>query len=1617
MTKIFSKENLGNFLSSLNQLGKITFLTDKFIAESSSECLLCLLDFIALVLKHKNLGDENNRILYKALLLLMCHQTYENVRSASINFYTDYSKSHKQILNDVFREYRDLYQNIPLEESDKINLRAVVKCCLSLINFEADPNDPNVTKLVFDVLHMCHMPIIYQFNSEMFILFLIKHFKQSKVIDAFVEKNFTSFLNLITNSNLDVAVKLNIVKTLVKLNAHRFINSLVNYCYVNLNQELVQLKSISETEYQIYITPEGSLYDKSVVLAAIDTPAEKNVKRESKLYSYKEQIAELEFRKELEAKSKDAKQELDLNKLSKKQREIYKQQLNSEELVRNRLRSLDQKVQFITDILVSMIETNSLVASLYFNEVVFLYVNLFSSILCSEKALGFFLQISRKMMISDSTSQEYEYSKFVDTLSHTLTKLYKTNERPNEGLCALIGRLVGYVHKRVCPNTIIYDEKLIRLANQNRLTGPAFSYAFLLFRYILLQCSDEMESYDDIVEKCLQIISEHTLIRSNGSTDLDSLKNPQYFPIKLMLETLVKFMEKKNMNNENLAATTLLNVVACVNGDAGCGKATTSEIFVLLNCLTHPNDLIRIFCFKALSCLSKNILPFISEDHCKTKLVHRVAIGQFDSLPECSEYAKKIFDDCRFETDPKMLNLILEEDISNVNSVLIMPLSDAFKALILQYPDELEASFVKLQKLYNEKALASVPSVDAFGRLLSRNHVDLYEPRLTIAYIFKNIVPLFNQKQVESFITFLIPNSLSDNNEHVRSVMLEAGCQLIDHHCRNNINYFLNVFESFLDSAPDDHKNDLVRKSVIIFMGTLAKHIDSDNPKLKPILSKLVEALSTPSQIVQEAVANCLQYLIPKFKGDAPALLQKLLEFLFESEIYGERKGAAYGIAGIVKGLGILSLNKLGIMDALIQAIQAKNKPNNREGALFAFEMLSSLLGRLFEPYIVHILPYLLDCFGDSSLRVRQAADDTAKIIMSKLSAPGVTLIYPVILKALEDDSWRKKTSSIELLGSMAYCAPKQLSQCLPKIVPKLMTVITDSHPKVQRSAAQALKQIGSVIKNPEIQAIVPTLLEALQDPANKTNCCLTTMLNMKFVHVIDPPSLALVMPVIERAFQNRSTETRKMSSQIIGNMYALTKSKDLSPYLPSIIPGIKNSLLDPVPEVRGVTARALGAMVKGLGDEILAELLPWLKEMLISESSSVDRSGAAQGLAEVLGGLGVDSLKQFMPEIIAITERSDVPYHVKDGYIMLYIYLPLVFTQHFAVYINQVVNPILQALADENELVRETALRAGQRIVNMYAETAIQLLLPELERGLFDENWRIRYSSVQLLGDLLFKIIGVSGKMTTESFHEDDNFGTEQSHKAIFEALGEERRNHVLAGLYMGRSDVSLQVRQASLHVWKVVVPNTPRTLKEILPILFSLLLGCLASNSSDRQQIAGRTLGDLVRKLGERILPEIIPILEQGLQSDRADQRQGVCIGLSEIISCTSREMIQTFTDSLIPTVKRALLDPLPEVRLSAAKTLDHLYSAIGNNAIDEILTVLIQNLDDPQTCEISLDSLKNIISYKSKVVLPYLIPKVCPKSIALRISKPYFLANCTACEHSSTGFYLFGCWRFIV
>jgi hypothetical protein len=195
-----------------------------------------------------------------------------------------------------------------------------------------------------------------------------------------------------------------------------------------------------------------------------------------------------------------------------------------------------------------------------------------------------------------------------------------------------------------------------------------------------------------------------------------------------------------------------------------------------------------------------------------------------------------------------------------------------------------------------------------------------------------------------------------------------------------------------------------------------------------------------------------------------------------------------------------------------------------------------------------------------------------AQTMMSRLTGYGVNAVLPIVLTALSARAWRTKFESATVLGAMAFCAPKQLSQCLPLIVPRLLEAATDPHKKVVDAAQAALEQIGSVIGNPEILELVPTLLAALRDPSTKTQDALESLMQTAFIHAADPASLALILPILERGLAGRQVGTKKMAAQVAGSICGLVADVgDLAPYAPSLLRALKVILTDPVPDVRQV--------------------------------------------------------------------------------------------------------------------------------------------------------------------------------------------------------------------------------------------------------------------------------------------------------------------------------------------------------------------------------------------------------------------------------------------------------------
>ncbi|KAJ1504365.1 translational activator of GCN4 [Coelomomyces lativittatus] len=206
--------------------------------------------------------------------------------------------------------------------------------------------------------------------------------------------------------------------------------------------------------------------------------------------------------------------------------------------------------------------------------------------------------------------------------------------------------------------------------------------------------------------------------------------------------------------------------------------------------------------------------------------------------------------------------------------------------------------------------------------------------------------------------------------------------------------------------------------------------------------------------------------------------------------------------------------------------------------------------------------------------------------------------------------------------------------------------------------------------------------------------------------------------------------------------------------------------------------------------------------------------------------------------------------------------FLPMTFQKDFAPFLGDTLPGVLSGLADDSALIRDTAMRAANVMIERFSTTSVDLLLTELSKCLFHSNPSVRQSSVELLGDLLAQLMGKSKlhvdsqsstsgimmagsvedyetmmeKMDEEVPHGNGEGGsghsasTTASHsqklKALTDAIGFEMYRNTLASIYLLRFDPVVGVRHSSMTVWRKLVQNTPRQLKEIFTALLQLVL-----------------------------------------------------------------------------------------------------------------------------------------------------------------------------------------------
>lgn len=139
----------------------------------------------------------------------------------------------------------------------------------------------------------------------------------------------------------------------------------------------------------------------------------------------------------------------------------------------------------------------------------------------------------------------------------------------------------------------------------------------------------------------------------------------------------------------------------------------------------------------------------------------------------------------------------------------------------------------------------------------------------------------------------------------------------------------------------------------------------------------------------------------------------------------------------------------------------------------------------------------------------------------------------------------------------------------------------------------------------------------------------------------------------------------------------------------------------------------------------------------------------------------------------------------------------------------------------------------------------------------------------------------------------------------------------------------------------------------------------------------MAAGCLGELVRKMGERVLQKIIPILQEGICSSEAATRQGVCTGIQEVLQNVTRQQLADMLPTMLPTIQTALCDEDEAVRTAAGGAFGILFRGGAGGAVDTVIPSLLTGLAGPEPGQ-ALAGLRVILGVRP-MALNSMLPKL--------------------------------------
>jgi len=275
-------------------------------------------------------------------------------------------------------------------------------------------------------------------------------------------------------------------------------------------------------------------------------------------------------------------------------------------------------------------------------------------------------------------------------------------------------------------------------------------------------------------------------------------------------------------------------------------------------------------------------------------------------------------------------------------------------------------------------------------------------------------------------------------------------------------------------------------------------------------------------------------------------------------------------------------------VDLLKKQLANKKDAAVRERALDAIRAIAShsSVSPAVEPYLVALLPATLAAVGDKMTSVKDAAQETALAIVKATNANGVKAVLPPIIISLRTaQKWPEKMTDLKCIEALCVSAPAQLAYRVPDLIPVISEAMWDTKPEVKKAAYGTMEKICQLISNRDIERFIPELIKCIAKPENVPET-VHLLGATTFVTDVHEPTLAIMVPLLERGLVERETAIKRKAAVIVDNMCKLVEDPQIvASFLPKLMPALnKNYETLADPEAREKTKQGLDTLTR-VGD------------------------------------------------------------------------------------------------------------------------------------------------------------------------------------------------------------------------------------------------------------------------------------------------------------------------------------------------------------------------------------------------------------------------------------------------